>query len=98
MSMIGLCIRDLRSITYIQFVVDKFPNHLRAEAPRSDQFDMLNLAPLVASYVAETKKLAAMPTSTEMTFYPAIKSLLTAILKDGGLPFEVRTSTSEGHG
>ena len=59
---------------------------------------MLNLTPLAANYVAETKKLAAISTSTELTFYPEIKSLLTAILKDSGLPFEIRTSTSEGQG
>ncbi len=59
---------------------------------------MPNLTPFIANYIAETKKLAAVPTSTELTFYPEIKSLLTAILKDGALPFEVRTSTSEAQG
>jgi hypothetical protein len=59
---------------------------------------MLNLASIFANYVVETKKLAAIPSSTESTFYPEIKSLLTAILKDGGLPFEIRTSTSEKQG
>ncbi len=43
---------------------------------------MTNLTKLAAAYVAETKKLAAIPTSTELTFYPEIKALLTAILKD----------------
>jgi hypothetical protein len=59
---------------------------------------MLNLATLAAHYVAETRKLAAIPSSTEPTFYPEIKSLLAAILKESGLPFEIRTSTSETKG
>src|SRR6266851_5122840 len=59
---------------------------------------MSNLAPLIAAYVAETKRLAALPSSTEPTFYPEIKTLLSAILKESGLPFEVRTSTSEMKG
>jgi|SRR5215813_1952060 hypothetical protein len=59
---------------------------------------MLSLASLVAAYVVETKKLAAFPSSTEPTFYPEIKILLAAILKESALPFEVRTSTSEAKG
>src|SRR5260370_189254 len=62
------------------------------------QFDMSNLGPLIANYVAQTKKLASIPSSTESTFYPDIKTLLSAILKEHTLPFEVRTSTSEAKG
>jgi hypothetical protein len=59
---------------------------------------MSNLGPLIANYVAQTKKLAAIPSSTEPTFYPDIKILLAAVLKDHTLPFEIRTSTSEAKG
>ena len=33
-------------------------------------------------------------TTTEETFYPAIRDLLTAVLRMQNLPFEVRTGTS----
>jgi len=49
----------------------------------------------IARYVAETRKLNALPTSTEATFYPDIKALLAATLKAERLPFEVITGTSE---
>jgi len=50
------------------------------------------LSPVVASYVNETKKLAASPSSTEATFYPDIKTLLSAILKSADfLSIFVRT-------
>lgn len=39
--------------------------------------------------------MEALPTSTETTFYPDIKSLLTAVLRLENLPFDVRTGTSE---
>jgi hypothetical protein len=48
----------------------------------------------LANYVAETRQ----PTSTENTFYPAIKALIFAVLKEGRLPFEVRVNTSETKG
>ena len=57
--------------------------------------------PLAASlidYVTETRHLHAHATSTEGTYYPAIKALLAAILKEGRLPFEVRVNTSEAKG
>jgi hypothetical protein len=59
---------------------------------------MSNLGLIIASYVVQTKKLAGLPSSTEPTFYPDIKTLLSAILKEHTLPFEVRTSTSEAKG
>jgi hypothetical protein len=59
---------------------------------------MSNLGPLIANYVAQTKKLAGIPSSTESTFYPDIKTLLAGILKEHTLPFEARTSTSEAKG
>ena len=52
----------------------------------------------LASYVAETRHLDSQPTSTEATFYPAIKTLISTVLKAGRLPFEVRVNTSEAKG
>ena len=52
----------------------------------------------LAAYIAETRHLESQPTSTEATFYPAIKTLISAILKVGRLPFEVRVNTSETKG
>lgn len=48
-----------------------------------------------AEYVAETRRLHTLDTTTEETFYPAIRELLTAVLRAQNLPFEVRTGTSE---
>ncbi len=53
------------------------------------------LSESVATYCADTRNLEALPTSTETTFYPDIRTLLTAVLKTENLPFEVRTGTSE---
>jgi hypothetical protein len=39
-----------------------------------------------------------LPSSTEASFYPDLKLLLTAVLKSERLPFEVVTSTSESGG
>ena len=49
-----------------------------------------------ARYVAETRRLSSLDSTTEETFYPAIRELLTVILRSQTLPFEVRTGTSEG--
>src|SRR3954447_14031757 len=49
----------------------------------------------VAEYVAETRDLEKIGTSTEPTFYPAIKNLISEVLKEGRLPFQVRVNTSE---
>ncbi|HLH97828.1 MAG TPA: type ISP restriction/modification enzyme [Xanthobacteraceae bacterium] len=59
---------------------------------------MQPLASALAEYVAETRHLDPLPTSTEATFYPAIKALISVVLKEGGLPFEVRVNTSETKG
>lgn len=59
---------------------------------------MRPLALEISQYVAETRHLDLQPTSTEATFYPAIKTLIAAVLKDGRLPFEVRVNTSEAKG
>lgn len=53
------------------------------------------LSKRTADYVNETRRLSALPSTTEDTYYPAIKELLTAVLREQALPFEVRTGTSE---
>lgn len=57
---------------------------------------MSELAAAIDHYVKETKRLRAIETSNEPTFYPLVANLLAAILKHGRLPFEARTGTSEG--
>jgi hypothetical protein len=56
---------------------------------------MHHLADVFREYVADTRHLDTEPSSTENTFYPAIKILISAILKEERLPFEVRVNTSE---
>ena len=56
---------------------------------------MEQLANEVAKYVNQTRRLNALPSTTEETFYPAIRDLIAAVLKERRLPFEVRTGTSE---
>lgn len=54
-----------------------------------------HLAVEAAHYVVETRRLSGLGSTTEETFYPAIRELITAILHAQNLPFEVRTGTSE---
>jgi hypothetical protein len=56
---------------------------------------MLNLAETISDYVRETRKLESLPSSTEGSFYPDLKTLLSAVLKSERLPFDVITSTSQ---
>ncbi|MBX3499239.1 MAG: N-6 DNA methylase [Alphaproteobacteria bacterium] len=56
---------------------------------------MQDIAAAITTYVSETRRLESIPSSTEATFYPAIRSLLSSILDQRRLPFEVRTNTSE---
>lgn len=49
----------------------------------------------MTAYVSGTRSLEALPSSTETSFYPDIKTLLSTLLKAGRLPFEVVTGTSE---
>ena len=56
---------------------------------------MLNLAETISDYVRETRKLESLPSSTETSFYPDLKALLSAVLKSERLPFDVITGTSE---
>lgn len=53
------------------------------------------LSESIAAYCADTRNLEALPSSTETTFYPDIRTLLGSVLKSEKLPFDVRTGTSE---
>lgn len=55
----------------------------------------ISLSEAVATYCSDTRNLEALPTSTETTFYPDVRSLLSNVLKAEKLPFDVRTGTSE---
>lgn len=54
-----------------------------------------SLAEAVGTYCSDTRNLEALPTTTETTFYPDVRGLLSAVLKAEKLPFDVRTGTSE---
>jgi hypothetical protein len=56
---------------------------------------MHNLVEAIATYVAETRKLDSLPSSTETSFYPDLKALLGVVLKSERLPFYVIVGTSE---
>src|SRR5439155_12332556 len=49
----------------------------------------------LAAYTKEVAHLAQSSTTTEETYYPAIRNLLAQILNERKLPFEIRTGTSE---
>lgn len=71
---------------------------LRAFRPMPQAKGTVLSAPLsesIATYCSDTKTLEALPTSTETTFYPDVRTLLTAVLRHEQLPFDVRTGTSE---
>lgn len=57
---------------------------------------MDQLADSVLAYVKETRALDVLPTSTETSFYPDLKALLSSVLRHERLPFDVITGTSEG--
>src|SRR5437868_6940037 len=57
---------------------------------------MHNLVEVISTYVRETRRLESLASSTETTFYPDLKLLLNAVLKNERLPFDVITGTSEG--
>ncbi len=57
---------------------------------------MLSLTEIISEYVRETRKLESLPSTTETSFYPDLKTLLSAVLKSERLPFDVITGTSEG--
>jgi hypothetical protein len=55
----------------------------------------MSLALSLAAYTKEVVRLAQSATTTEETYYPAIRNLLSHILNERKLPFEIRTGTSE---
>jgi hypothetical protein len=59
---------------------------------------MQNFAEVISTYVRATRRLESLPSSTETTFYPDLKLLLSAVLKNEQLPFDVITGTSESGG
>jgi len=59
---------------------------------------MQRLIQSVLDYVQETRSLEGQPSSTENTFYPAIKTLIAAVLDENSLPFSVKVNTSESTG
>lgn len=56
---------------------------------------MADLHKAVRDFAADVTPLVASKTTREESYYPAVRNLLVAVLKDLGLPAEVRTSTSE---
>lgn len=59
---------------------------------------MKTITSAIIEYVSDTKLLDSQSSTTENTYYPAIKNLISAILKESRLPFEVRVNTSEAKG
>lgn len=56
---------------------------------------MVSLPEAIGTYVTATRSIEALPSSTESSFYPDIKVLLSAVLKAERLPFDIITGTSE---
>ena len=56
---------------------------------------MTLLQKAIVDYAKDARELALSDTTREESYYPAIKSLLIAGLRDLGLPSNVRTSTTE---
>ena len=57
--------------------------------------DAANLVKAAASYARDAGALVMAGSTTEATYYPAVKALLGAALAAQNLPFEVRVNTSE---
>jgi len=57
---------------------------------------MTDAQQLFRPYADEVRRLVGAASTTEETYYPAIKGLLARALEFLDLPFEARTSTSEG--
>ena len=56
---------------------------------------MVSAVEAIKRYVEEVRGLADADTTTETSYYPAIKSLLESVLEHLGLDFQVRTGTAE---
>lgn len=59
---------------------------------------MGHLQAALEAYERETRALCGVAGVTEETFYPPLKQLIAAALDYAGLPFDVRTGTSEPRG
>lgn len=57
---------------------------------------MQNLAEIITHPGKETRRLEGLPSSTETTLHPDLKTLLNAVLKSEWLPFDGITGTPEG--
>lgn len=56
---------------------------------------MSALGQRIASYGRDVAALVATPGVNELTYYPALQSLLSGLLQDRSLPFQVRVGTSQ---
>jgi hypothetical protein len=52
---------------------------------------MQHLGEVISTYVRETRRLESLSSSTETSFYPDLKALLSAVLKSERLAFDVMT-------
>lgn len=50
---------------------------------------------VLTSFTTQVSRLASAETTSELSFYPALRELLQALVEDLGLRFDVRTSTTE---
>jgi hypothetical protein len=60
-----------------------------------DAAALARLRKAAKSYSGDVAELVPASSTTEATFYPAVKSLLSAALEAQDLPFDVRINTSE---
>jgi hypothetical protein len=56
---------------------------------------MSDLQTAIRTFSADVIPLVESDTTREESYYPAVRNLLVVILKNLGLPAEVRTSTTE---
>ncbi len=56
---------------------------------------MDRLAPALREYAAQISRLVKSKSTTEPSYYPAIRTLLAEVLAAQGLPFDARASTNE---
>jgi hypothetical protein len=61
----------------------------------TDTSAMVKLEKAAIAYAREISDLISSGSTTEATYYPAVRSLLTATLNTEDLPFDVRINTSE---
>src|SRR5688572_30597147 len=61
----------------------------------ADTATISKLAKVAKSYATDVGALVAAGSTTEATYYPAVKSLIEAALAVEDLPFDVRINTSE---